>query len=163
MSGQRMKVLAARKSGGSIEIGVAFLSERHGGYDVQLYAYPCPDEQGQTRFYLRASEGVPPRGPSRLKMISPRRYTSRGEARTAWIEIGVALENERQGGYDAELCVLPMPDENGVCRVLLRPLDSEPRRQQADYGGAPRRDEAHTGAQPAGYGARDPGSDDLPF
>lgn len=113
----------------------------------------------------------------RMKVITPRHYQKGrgGEARTQWLEIGSAWSNERQGGVDIVLHVLPIPDANGEVRILVRPIGSEARRDEG--GGRPpnqgRRDDygpsgyesAHTPRGPAGdhHGPNAGDDDNIPF
>lgn len=119
---------------------------------------------------------------TRMKVITARKYVTRGETRTHWMEIGVAFVNDQ--GCDIQLHVLPLPDENGQVRMLIRPIGDQQqqqrpyappqqqRPQQGGYGPPPQRQTeyapshsqgAHTQSEPGGYVPNASDDDQLPF
>lgn len=107
---------------------------------------------------------------TRMKVLTSRKYVTRGETRTAWLEIGVAWVNDK--GADIQLHALPLPDENGQVRFVIRPLDSDNQQTQPQQQRRPqpqveyattRQGAGHTQREPSGYGPNAGDDDQIPF
>lgn len=93
----------------------------------------------------------------RYDVLSTRKYTSGGQEKTAWTNVGVAFEQKDGKGFSINLHAIPVPDkESGEIRLVMRiPL--------------PRDDDQRGGGRNQGGGFRGPdgadagGPDDVPF
>ena len=65
----------------------------------------------------------------RLNVLSPR---PRKDGKTYWLNIGTAFRSKDGEGWDVLFDAIPLSDENGKCRVTLRPP-----RDRDDSGSAP--------------------------
>lgn len=62
-----------------------------------------------------------------LDVLTARNYIDRaGETKTAWTKLGRAFPNRQGEGYTVILDALPLHNEKGECKLLLRePRDSQ--------------------------------------
>lgn len=67
----------------------------------------------------------------KLNVIYPRKYVSNGEERVHWMHVGVAWNNEK--GIDVHLWVLPVPDETGKTKLMLRTPDRTDEQRAQSY------------------------------
>ncbi len=103
-----------------------------------------------------------------FNVIAAREYKNNtGETRTVWTQIGVAFPARDGQGFDLQLYYMPVPQQEGVIRICIRPPMEQQDRDRNERGG-PTVERRRTGSRDAPNGPRTEAtepdsSDDIPF
>lgn len=49
-----------------------------------------------------------------------------------WIPIGAAFAHDKSDGYNVVLQALPIPNSDGICKIVLRPPKDDDERQSSE-------------------------------
>jgi len=95
----------------------------------------------------------------RYEAVAVRKYTSNGEEKSAFTNIGVAFAMKGRDGYSVRLHCLPAPVDGEYTILLMPPKPKDDRQQSGGNGGG----QSHGGGYSGGGQSQSAESDDIPF
>ena len=94
----------------------------------------------------------------RYEAVAVRKYTSNGEEKSAFTNIGVAFAMKGRDGYSLRLHCLPAPVDGEYTILLMPPKPKDDRQQGGGNGGGQSRGGGYSGG-----GNMGPDDGDIPF